>query len=121
MGPIVPSLSWHIMLDFQSKIPQKRRRFLISYVLTLACNAWACRETSHSLPSQFEPPPECRSSGPLMCMRIHVSNGTSTSSRPNTTGEDDHTVVTAAGERVMEPRRWTGDRITNSALSETQA
>ena len=30
------------------------------------------RETEHSLPSQLEPPPQCQSDGPLMCMRIQV-------------------------------------------------
>ena len=30
------------------------------------------RETEHSLPSQIEPPPQCQSDGPLMCMRIQL-------------------------------------------------
>ena len=39
--------------------------------------AMACyvRETSHSLPSQYEPPANCRASGPLLCMRIKVHVG----------------------------------------------
>eukprot|EP01052_Picozoa_sp_SAG31_P071825 SAG31_NODE_30765_length_376_cov_0.963899_1_plen_105_part_01 len=38
--------------------------------------AMACyvKETEHSLPSQFEPPPQCRSIGPLICMRIRARN-----------------------------------------------
>lgn len=33
------------------------------------------REVEHSLPSQWQPPPDCRRNGPLFCMRITVSHG----------------------------------------------
>jgi hypothetical protein len=39
-----------------------------------ATDALVCyvRETEHSLPGQYQPPPACREDGPVFCMRMEV-------------------------------------------------